>query len=207
MLITTKSSTHPSEYLWEVNCAIYATSVSWKRYNGEKQVERKKTIKTKIKPKWLTKTEKKIEQLRGEFSQITEETRRLTNNTKLTKKTKDQQEVDSYKLKSKITKDSLFLLKEDKIQKIRILKHQRDKSIKALKRKTPTNGLTGMSQSFTITARTLSNQTPATNDLNTKNQIKCQKDEILTTWTRTTLKAFGGQSRKGKQKSISMQHG
>ena len=123
MLITTKSSTHPSEYLWEVNCAIYATSVPWKRYNGEKQVERKKTIKTKRKPKWLTKTEKKIERLRREFSQITEETRRLTNNTKLTKKTKDQQEVDSNKLKSKITKDSLFLLKEDKIQKIRILKH------------------------------------------------------------------------------------
>ena len=152
----------------------------WKRYNGEKQVERKKTIKTKRKPKWLTKTDKKSERLRREFSQITEETQRLTNNTKLTKKTKDQQ-VDSNKLKSKITKDSLFLLKEDKIQKIRILKHQRDKSIKALKRKTPTNGLTGMSQSFTITARTLSNQTPATNDLNTKNQIKCETEEILTT--------------------------
>ena len=181
MFIKTKSSTHPSEYLWEVNCAIYATSVSWKRYNGEKQVERKKTIKAKRKPKWLTKTEKKIERLRREFSQITEETRRLTNNTKLTKENKDQQEVNSNKLKSKITKDSLFLLKEDRIQKIRILKHQRDKSVKALKRKTPTNGLTGMNQSFTITARTLSNQTPATNDLNTKNQIKCQKDEILTT--------------------------
>ena len=181
MFIKTKSSTHPSEYLWEVNCAIYATSVSWKRYNGEKQVERKKTIKAKRKPKWLTKTDKKIERLRREFSQITEETRRLTNNTKLTKENKDQQEVNSNKLKSKITKDSLFLLKEDRIQKIRILKHQRDKSIKALKRKTPTNGLTGMNQSFTITTRTLSNQTPATNDLNTKNQIKCQKDEILTT--------------------------
>ena len=38
-------------------------------------------------------------------------------------------------LKSKITKDSLLRLKEDKIQKIRILKHQRRKKIKALKRK------------------------------------------------------------------------
>lgn len=38
--------------------------------------------------------EKKIERLRRECSQTTEETRSLTNNTKPTKKTKDQQEVD-----------------------------------------------------------------------------------------------------------------
>jgi len=133
-LITTNPTTEPTEYLWEVNCAIYSTAVAWKIFNGEKQKPTTNTARKERKPKWQVEMERKIEKLRRECSQITEEIRRLTRNAKLTSKLNNNRKWMKKEIKSKITKDVLLQLKETKIQQLRVLKHQRQKKIEGLKR-------------------------------------------------------------------------
>ena len=76
----------PERFLWEYNCAVYATVIIYKK--GIK--ERKKSNATQrtnndSRPRWLVKLESKMTALRKEISQLSEEIRRTKYNMKMTR--------------------------------------------------------------------------------------------------------------------------
>lgn len=72
------------QYLWETNCAIYATALAWKTYTDDNRKQQKHVTTTDPRPIWQRIIYNKITQLRRETSQITEEFRRLATNGKRT---------------------------------------------------------------------------------------------------------------------------
>ena len=84
-MITVDPEQCPIEFLWEYNCAVYATARAWKAKNS--QLKTTQTSRNKdYKPKWQLNIEKEMQQTRKEISQLTEEIKRLKTNGKLTKK-------------------------------------------------------------------------------------------------------------------------
>lgn len=83
-LINANPTENPEVFLWEFNCAIYATVTSFKCCKEEnKRTSQPK--KQSEKPTWLINMENKMMVQRKHISQITEEIRRIQKNQKVTK--------------------------------------------------------------------------------------------------------------------------
>ena len=132
--MTTQPETDPTLYLWEINCAIYATAVSWKNYTGNKG-KPKTNITNDERPKWMRINDNQITKLRRQASQITEETRRLTTNGKLISKLRKNRKWMRFEIKIKITKQRLQELNEKKINQLRTKKIQKKRKLTSHKRR------------------------------------------------------------------------
>ena len=121
----------PIEFLWEYNCAVYATARAWKAENT--QLKTTQTSKNEaFKPKWLLNIEKEMQQTRKEISQLTEEIKRLKTNGKLTKKLRRNRYWMKADIKAPIINlAALITLKEEKINFIRKLKLEKQRKLKA----------------------------------------------------------------------------
>ena len=118
----------------EINCAIYATAVAWKNYNGNRGKPRT-NITTDERPKWMRTIDNQITKLRKQASQITEEIRRLTTIGKLTPKLRKNRKWVRSEIKIKLTKQQLQELKENRINQLRTKKIQRKRELTSHKRR------------------------------------------------------------------------
>ena len=81
----------PTKYLWDVNCAMYATICGWKLATGDHKDGNNNSNnqgKQRGIPAWEKRMNEKMNKIRGKISQITEEIQRIRNNKKLTRNTR-----------------------------------------------------------------------------------------------------------------------
>ena len=76
----------PERFLWEYNCAIYATVITYKKGTKEKKSNATQRTNNDSRHRWLVKLESKMTVLRKEISQLSEEIRRTKYNIKMTKR-------------------------------------------------------------------------------------------------------------------------
>ena len=135
-LIKTNPAENPTLFLWECNCAIYATAVAFKRVTMENKATKASQRKEqKEKPRWLITLEQEVTKLRKQTSQITEEINRIKNNKKMTKKMWKNRKWIGKEIRGKMNIKELVTLKEKKINMLRKLKNDRKKKLLSTKRR------------------------------------------------------------------------
>lgn len=186
-LINSDPATEPELFLWECNCAIYATAVSFKRTTTENK--RPSTRQTKV-PKWQRILDEKITKLRKQASQITEEINRIKNNRKLTTKMRRNRQWISKEIKGKMNIKALVTLKEKKVNMIRVVKKERDNKIESEKKR-KINHLFDQDQGKfyghlkTILSHDTDNDSPKFKDFEStekSNNISIEKEEFEEFW-------------------------
>eukprot|EP00112_Aurelia_sp_Birch-Aquarium-sp1_P005339 Seg1603.16 transcript_id=Seg1603.16/GoldUCD/mRNA.D3Y31 product="hypothetical protein" protein_id=Seg1603.16/GoldUCD/D3Y31 len=120
----------PVEYLWDVNCAMYATIYGWKLSTSENKSENNNSSnrgKQGWVPAWEKRINEKMNRIRGKISQITEEIQRIRNNKNLTRNMRRNRRWMKRELKGKITLNGLLGMKEHKISIVKSIKHNKEK--------------------------------------------------------------------------------
>ena len=133
-LIQTSPIENPSLFLWECNCAIYATATSFKFITKEnKKPKQSQSEERNEKPIWLIRLEQKTVILRKQTSQITEEIRRVQSNKKMTRKLNKNRRWIKKELNGRINLRRLVTLKEKKINTLRKLKNAKKTKLETAK--------------------------------------------------------------------------
>lgn len=137
-LIKSDPKQNPTEFLWESNCAMYATVRAWKQATQVRKGSNNNGVKEnqKYKPQWLTKLENKMAIARKQISQISAEINRLKTNGRLTRKLRRNRTWMKKELrKTEIDLGLLAALKERKISIIKSLKNSKVNKLKSMERK------------------------------------------------------------------------
>ena len=113
------------QFLWETNCAIYSVACAWKTKDQKTRINQQNRIK--FKPKWMKHIESQMNLLRREISLITEETKRLKTNGRITRRVGRNRKWMRRELKGQLSIKALLILKEKQISMIRTLKFRKQK--------------------------------------------------------------------------------
>ena len=129
-------------YLWECNCAIYSIAMAWKRKDQRNGNDNRHTsnnnqsnLKHRRKPKEVKKIEETMQLRRRELSQLTTEMERIRSNRPLLRKTKrNRRWMEKEGGKKDIGITELAQMKETRLNKIRILKNEKQRVLLKLER-------------------------------------------------------------------------
>ena len=123
LLETSSEVKDPTEFLWRHNCIIYSIATEWKKYRRKG----KSAPKDKGHMRGENKYVKEMQKLRREISQIAAEIGRIKSNDKLTaRQRRNRQWMLNETERHSAVKD-FIQLKESRLNKIRILKQQRER--------------------------------------------------------------------------------
>ena len=113
----------PTEFLWRHNCIIYTIATEWKKYTRKG----KSAPKDKGHMRGENKYVKEMQKLRREISQIAAEIGRIKSNDKLTARQRRNRRWMLNETKRHCAVKDFIQLKESRLNKIRILKQQRER--------------------------------------------------------------------------------
>ena len=122
-------------YLWECNCAIYSVATAWKQKDQINSNDNRHTsnnsqsnLKHGRKLKEVKKIEENMQLCRRELSQLTAEIERIKSNRPLSRKTKHNRRwMEKENQKKDIGTTELAQMKETRLNKIIILKHEKQR--------------------------------------------------------------------------------
>ena len=141
-LVKENPANKPENYLWECNCAIYSVATAWKRKDQRNSNDNRHTsnnsqsdLKHLRKPKEVKKIEENMQLRRRELSQLTAEIERIRSNRPLSRKTKrNRRWMEKEGGKKDIGITELAQMKETCLNKIRILKNEKQRVLLKLER-------------------------------------------------------------------------
>ena len=141
-LVKEDPANNPENYLWECNCVIYSVATAWKRKDQRNSNDNRHTsnnsqsnLKHRRKPKEVKKMEENMQLRRRELSQLTAEIERIRSNRPLSKKTKrNRRWMEKEGGKKDIGITELAQMKETRLNKIRILKNEKQRVLLKLER-------------------------------------------------------------------------
>ena len=141
-LVKEDPANKPENHLWECNCAIYSVATAWKRKDQRNSNDNRHTssnsqsnLKHRRKPKEVKKIEENMQSRGRELSQLTAETERIRSNRPLSKKTKRNRKwMEKEGGKKGIGITELTQMKETRLNKIRILKNEKQRVLLKLER-------------------------------------------------------------------------
>ena len=123
LLETSSEVKNPAEFLWRHNCIIYSIATEWKKYTRKG----KSAPKDKGHMRGENKYVKEMQKLRREISQIAAEIGRIKSNDKLTARQRRNRRWMLNETKRHCAVKDFIQLKESRLNKIRILKQQRER--------------------------------------------------------------------------------
>ena len=123
LLETSSEVKDPAEFLWRHNCIIYSIATEWKKYTRKG----KSAPKDKGHMRGENKYVKEMQKLRREISQIAAEIGRIKSNDKLTARQRRNRRRMLNETKKHCAVKDFIQLKESRLNKIRILKQQRER--------------------------------------------------------------------------------
>ena len=123
LLETSSEVKDPAEFFWRHNCIIYSVATEWKKYTRKG----KSAPKDKGHMRGENKYVKEMQKLRREISQIAAEIGRIKSNDKLTARQRRNRRWMLNETKRHCAVKDYIQLKESRLNKIRILKQQRER--------------------------------------------------------------------------------
>ena len=123
LLETSSAVKDPTEFLWRHNCIIYSIATEWKKYTRKG----KSASKDKGHMRGENKYVKEMQNLRREISQIAAEIGRIKSKDKLTARQRKSRRWMLKETKRHCAVKDFIQLKESRLNKIRILKQQRER--------------------------------------------------------------------------------
>ena len=122
-LETSSEVKDPTEFLWRHNCIIYSVATEWKKYTRKGKSAPKDKGHMRSENKYV----KEMQNQRREISQIAAETERIKSNDKLTARQRRNRRWMLKETKRHCAVKDFIQLKESRLNKIRILKQQRER--------------------------------------------------------------------------------
>ena len=123
LLETSSEVKDPTEFLWRHNYIIYSIATEWKKYTRKG----KSAPKDKVHMGGENNYVKEMQKLRREISEIAAEIGRIKLNDKLTARQRRNRRWMLKETKRHCAVKGFILLKESRLNKIRILKQQRER--------------------------------------------------------------------------------
>ena len=123
LLETSSEVKDPTEFLWRHNYIIYSIATEWKKYTKKG----KSAPKDKGHMRGENEYVKEMQKLRREISQIAAEIGRIKSNDKLTARQRRNRRWMLNETKRHCAVKDFIQLKESRLNKIRILKQQRER--------------------------------------------------------------------------------
>ena len=123
LLETSSEVKDPAEFLWRHNCIIYSIATEWKKHTRKG----KSAPKDKGHMRGENKYVKEMQKLRREISQIVAKIGRIKSNDKLTARQRRNRRWMLNETKRHCAVKDFIQLKESRLNKIRILKQQRER--------------------------------------------------------------------------------
>ena len=123
LLETSSEAEDPTEFLWRHNCIIYSITTEWKKYTRKGKSAPKDKGHMRSENKYV----KEMQNIRREISQIAAEIGRIKSNDKLTTRQRRNRRWMLKETKRHCAVKDFIQLKESRLNKIRILKQQRER--------------------------------------------------------------------------------